>query len=390
MVKLLIAITAAVTLYGIDFETFENRALQISPDIESAKLQKDIALLEKEIALRYENPSVEAEIGSFDADPDGRHYGWRLGVSQPFRVTGVQKDLKRYGETLTDLAEAEYKKGRAAFKAALRRQYTEYVAAVYYKRLQKEEIELAKRLESIADERLRGGGGTKAALMQASLERISAQNGLIEYERQVLQRYFELLNLAGTAEKPDLEARFLYPMDNGGAKSAPASPDIAVAEKEAELLLAEAAAKSRVVKGYRLMGELEREPDQSIVRIGAAMDIPLFNRTNQEYRIAKIRAKQSALKKERLAKSQEIRLLSLQNQLKMLKKRYEALQSRLEKERQLLLLFEEGYRMAQSSLLDLIRTKNSLIETRRQLLKTIYLGNIYRIEIDYLKGKYDE
>ncbi|WP_457594285.1 TolC family protein [Hydrogenimonas sp.] len=387
MVKIFLAIIAATALYAVDFKTFEAEALKRSPDIASARLQSDIALLQKEIALRYENPEIEAEVSSFSPDNRKRQSGWRFGVSQPFRLFGLQKDLENYGDSLTLLAKAEYERSRAGFVAALRRGYTDYVMANSFKRLLEEEIALAERVEAIAKERFKSGGGTKAAVMQASLEKISAQSRLIELEREITQRYFRLLNIAGIPEGCDLEAKFLYGMESGTPSKKLSSPDLAAAKKRETLLLAEAETKSRRIKSYRLVGEVEKEPDQSIGRIGLAFDLPLFNRSNQEYRVAKIRAKQAALQRERIEMNQRIRFASLAKQLEILKKRYSALQSQLEKERQLLTLFEEGYRVAQSSLLDLIRTKNALIETRRQLLQTRYLSNLYKIETEYLKGK---
>jgi len=111
------------------------------------------------------------------------------------------------------------------------------------------------------------------------------------------------------------------------------------------------------VKSYTLFGEIENEPDQSIGRVGIALDLPLFNRSNQEYRLAEIRAKQAALHTKRVETGQRIRIESLLKQLDILQKRYSALKEQQSRERELLSLFEEGYRMAQSSLLDLIRTK---------------------------------
>ncbi len=389
MTRIMIMIAAAVTLYGVDYKTFESKAMQRSPEILSAKLQSDIAVLEKDLALRYENPILEVEVGRYAPDDRKSEYGSRLGISQPFRVFGLQRDIKEYGENLVKFAKAGYKRDRAAFSATLRRKYTDYVLAVYEKRLLQEEIELAKRVEAIAKERYESGGGTKASLMQASVEKISAKNRLLEYEREVTSRYFGLLNLAGIPEQIELEAAFLYRVDSISVKRA-SSPDIETAKAKEALLFSKAKTKSRRVESYTVTGEIENEPEQSIGRIGVSLELPLFNRTNQEYRIAEIKARQAALQRERLQISQRTRLASLTRQLGILKQRYDALHSQLDKEEQLLTLFEEGYKMARSSLLDLIKTKNSLIETRRQLLETLYLANIYQIEIDYLKGKNDE
>lgn len=387
MSRVFIVILTAVSLYGVDYMEFEVKAIQNSPEIASAKLQSDAAEIRGEIALRYMNPEIEAEISSFSPDSGNGEEGWRLGVSQPFRVLGLQDDLKSYADSLNLLAKAEYEKSLEGFRAALRRRYTDYVMAVQTKRLLKEEITLSKRLESIAKERFTSGGGTKAALLQASLELIGARNRLIEAEREITSRYYALLSFAGLDRTPRLDAEFIYGVRepekvDGGINS----PDLALAESRQRLLSAEAETKSRRLKSYTLFTEIENEPDQSIGRVGIALDIPLFNRSNQEYRLAEIRAKQAALFVKRVETSQRFRLESLLRELDILEKKYAALKEQRSRERELLTLFEEGYRMAQSSLLDLIRTKNALIETNRSILQTRYLVNLYKIEIEYLKG----
>ncbi len=388
MSRVFIVILTAISLFGADYREFELKAIQNSPEIASAKLQSDVAEIRGEIALRYMNPEIEAEISSFSPESGSREEGWRFGVSQPFRIFGLQDDLKSYADSLNILAKAEYEKSLAGFKAALRRRYIDYVMAVRTKRLLEEEVVLSKRLESIAKERFRSGGGTKAALLQASLELIDAKNRLIEADREITERYYALLSFAGVTQTPELDAEFLYSIRAPKkVESGIKSPDLALAQKRQRMLAAEAETNSRRLKSYTLFTEIENEPDQSIGRVGIALDVPLFNRTNQEYRLAKIRAKQAALHAKRVETTQRIRLESLLRQIETLKKKYSELKEQQSRERELLALFEEGYRMAQSSLLDLIRTKNALIETNRSILETRYLANLYKIEIEYLKGK---
>ncbi|BBG65319.1 heavy metal RND efflux outer membrane protein, CzcC family [Hydrogenimonas sp.] len=387
MSRVFIVMLTAISLFGADYREFEKRALQSSPEIASARLQSDASRVRGEILTRYENPEIEAEISSFSPDNGSRENGWRFGVSQSFRLFGLQDDLKEYAKSLELYAKTGYEKSRSGFIAALRRGYTDYVMALYTKELIEEEISISKRLESIARERFESGGGTKAALMQASLELQSAENRLLEAKRAVTERYYRLVAFAGITERIELDAQFLYSIPDRAEKESPLeSPDLKLARTNERLLAAEAETQSRRVKSYNLFGEIEDEPDQSIGRIGIALDLPLFNRSNQEYRLAKIRAKQAALQRKRVEIGQRARLESLMRQVEILKKRYTALKEQERREKELLALFEEGYKMAQSSLLDLLRTKNSLIETEREILKTRYLTNLYKIETEYLKG----
>jgi len=114
MSRVFIVILTAISLFGADYREFEVKAIQNSPEIASARLQSGAAEIEGEIALRYMNPQIEAEIGSFSPENGSREEGWRLGVSQPFRIFGLQDDLKRYAESLYLLADAEYEKSRGS------------------------------------------------------------------------------------------------------------------------------------------------------------------------------------------------------------------------------------------------------------------------------------
>jgi len=145
--------------------------------------------------------------------------------------------------------------------------------------------------------------------------------------------------------------------------------------------------QNKKLKTFKLLTAYEDDIDQSIVTFGVGVDIPLFNQNLEEYQLAKIKAEQTRLKEMQLKSSIELRLKSLNDQLAMLKKEYDELKKRASKEQELLSLFEEGFRLAQSSLLDIIQTQKSLIDTKRKLLEIEYLTNIYHIEIDYLKGR---
>ncbi len=386
MSRVFVVILTAISLFGADYMEFEKMAIQNSPQIASIKLQSKVYKLEGEIFTRYKNPEMEAEISSFSPDNASRENGWRLGLSQSFRVFGLQEDLNEYAKSLELLARSEYEKSRSSFVAALRRGYTHYVMAIHTKELIEEEIAISRRLVSIAKERYENGGGTKAALMQSTLELQKAENRLLEAQRAITKRYYNLLAFAGVSEHIKIEGSFLYDIKCQKEKIELESPDIKLAKSKKRLLAAKAETHSRRVKSYTLLAEVENEPDQSIGRIGMALDLPLFNRSNQEYRLAKIRAKQAALKAKKVETAQRLRLESLTLELEILKKRYAVLKEQELKEQELLALFEEGYKMAQSSLLDLLRTKNGLIETERKLLQTIYLTNLYKIEIEYLKG----
>ena len=64
-----------------------------------------------------------------------------------------------------------------------------------------------------------------------------------------------------------------------------------------------------------------------------------------------------------------------------------SLKHRITEQKELQALFEEGYRLAKSSLLELIAAQKSLIQSQKEQEEARYLESLYRLEIDYLQGK---
>ncbi|WP_201352729.1 TolC family protein [Hydrogenimonas urashimensis] len=376
-----------VSLMAQDYRTFEKEVLEKAPQIEALRLETDVAKLQGQKRLLYGNPSLEIEGSRFDADEGGSDNGWRAAIAQPLRVLGLGSDLQAYADALENIAKTGLKQGIAGLKVSLRTRYSDYVLAVRQKALIQEAIALARRLETIAKTRYEEGGGTKARLMQATLERMEAESKLLEQERRIQARYYALLAAAQTVEKPEIEVAFLYPISRSTVNATPSNPALERIEAEAKRFDAEAKIEDRSIKTWQIFTEYDKEPDQSIARLGVGVDLPLFNRNTQSRQIASIRARQKKLEAVRLRRTQRQQIASLQRQLTTLTKRYEALRNQLKKQETLLALFTEGYRTDQISLLDLIQTQKGLIATKTRMLQTEYLANLYHIQIDYLQGR---
>ena len=384
----LIIFLYAVASFAIDYIEFEKIVIKNSPSIDAKRLEKSASKLKKRIKLRYDNPSIEGEISSFNINNEGHESGWRIEVSQSIRTFGFEEDLKKYANTITILAKKGYENSRSNFIAKLRQYYTKYVKAVRTKKILNEEIAIYKRLESITKARFENGADSRSKYMQASLQRIAAETKLIEIEREIVARYYDLISITGLSETILLDTKFIYPVktvhiDDTDVKNAKLDT-LEILKKQYE---AEAKMQNRNFKTYRIFAAYEDDIDQSIVTFGVEIDLPLFNQNKEEYQLAKIKAQQANLKKLQLKNSQQKQLESFIHQIAILKKEYIALKKRALKEQELMALFEEGYRTAQSSLLDLIQTQYSLIDTKRRMLEIEYLVNLYHIQIDYLKGR---
>ena len=388
MKKILLLCLSAWTLIAGDYMSFEKRVLENSPRLKALRMEVDAAKIEGEIALRYANPELEAEASRYDMDRGGDDNGWRLSLAQPMRMIGLGDDLKRFADLLRLGAEAGVADEKSDFIVQLRSAYLEWVKAHRTAGLAQEEIILAKRLAHIAEERFKEGAGTRAQVMQARLEADDARMKRLEAQQRSEESYGKLLALTGMRESFRLDPQFLYPLESITATGdISANSRVKRRETEGKLLEADAKRNDYALKEWKLGAEYEEEPDQSITRLNIGIELPFFNANREERRLALLRAEQKKLEAKRLKASLQTRMESLARRYEQLLKLHAGMKERIDRQEALLRLFEEGYRTAKTSLLDLIATKNGLIDSRRRLLDIEYRANLYRLQIDYLQGR---
>ena len=139
-----------------------------------------------------------------------------------------------------------------------------------------------------------------------------------------------------------------------------------------------------------LVGEYEKEPDQDIFRFGASIPLAFFNTKRQEKRIATLEASRS----EMLTQNAQIQLTI---ELKRLDYESEALHNLqiidediLESEKELLSMYEDGYKIANVNLLALQDAKRRLIETKERLIRIKIELDRNAIIYNYLQGTYND
>jgi outer membrane protein TolC len=135
---------------------------------------------------------------------------------------------------------------------------------------------------------------------------------------------------------------------------------------------------------------MEKEPDQSIIRLGISVALPLHHDRSQERTLAKLKIQQMKLDNAQLSldiRSQKKMLAASINELSV---QYHTLQI-LQKEQQgLTTLLKEGYEIAQGSLFELMNEKNRLLQTQKALLQTQKMINDQKTELRFLQGNYND
>ncbi len=384
-IGLLISIPLSINMFGMDFEKFKDKALKETTILKSASLNIEISKKESQIMLQYENPSLEIERGYFEDEN-----GWRVAFSQSLRNPSLGVDLESLRRAKEEESKIDYMFLRAKFLKNLEILYSEYVYQKKLELLIQEEINLASRMERITKERLVNGVGTKAQSMMATLEKEDIQNRLIEQKLSVKKRYFALLSLSNIVDNIDLDAEFIYDVSQNIDSKIYNNPSLLKGKKEVDKFEKEVKTFDHKIKSIELFGELEKEPDQDVKRVGVSISIPLFNLNSKEAQLSKIRATKSKLMVKELKIRQQLEIKNLLFSISNLKSQYTLNKTQYLKLNKLLALFEEGYKISKGSLLELIDIKNRVIQKRKKLFQIQKEINLKQIQLNFIQGKYND
>jgi len=129
---------------------------------------------------------------------------------------------------------------------------------------------------------------------------------------------------------------------------------------------------------------------QSIARVGINIPLAVFNTKKEEKRIAQLQAKQSKYLIQNQKTVLSYKLTQLQKELQILNGVLHSTQELYVSQKELLLMYEDGYKIANIKLIELQNIKNQMIQTKE---KEINLQNKINSDIvlyNYATGEYNE
>lgn len=391
MKKIILIFTASsLTLFGMSYSQFKQSVIRNSKILQSNHLSLSSTEQQNAILLRPENPSLYLEASRFNPDAGDNRYGYKAIYSQPIRTGGFYGALTQKAQAQQILQQAFVSEGRAGFLKELEHLYTEYVYQNRLYTLLQKNYKISQRIAAIANERYKSGAESRAQYIQAKTEAMLVKTEILSARQESKTIYYQMLGLAGLNKNVSLQKKFIYPVSEKVSSRSYSSPLSKVLSAKRERFAAEVEANDRTFKSFSLLGELEKEPDQSIARIGISMPIPFFNQNREEKALATIKMRQAELDKEQLDRNEAMQRRSFSNAIHELNLQYHELKALEKEQKKLLGLFEEGYRISKGSLLDLMITRGRLVSTQKRLIKTQKMVNDQRIQLNYLQGKYND
>ena len=386
----ILSLCLGLSLFGMDYQRFKAEVLQHSKILKAQNLSLQMQEEENRMLLRSANPELGLEMGGYDQELGGTDLGYAANIRQRIRTGTYMQGLKMQAKASQLLTKAYTVQGRAGYLKTLEKLYTEYVYESRMFKLLTREQKLLQRVAGMVRARYRSGSDTKVSYLQAKSEAsaLSAQIFTARAKKEALYR--QLLSIASLEKRVVLDASFIYPVALPEIKSDKPTPKQQLLQAKEKLYESEYAKYKNSFQSYSIVGGVEEEPDQMIGRVGVDIPLVLFNRQKEERSLAKLKMHQAKLRNEQLAIETEAQKRIHLNTIKALVIQYRALKRLQREQQELVTLLEEGYKIAKSSIFNLMRAKNKLIETRKALLKTQKEINEQTIALRFLEGAYND
>ena len=387
---LMLFFTFSLTLFGMSYAKFKEHTLKHSKVLQSQKLSLQVTQQENNILLRTANPTLNLEASRFDEDIGNNSFGYSVSASQSIRtgsyMNGVQD--KTYASTL--LRKAFVTQGKAGYIKALEGLYTDYVYQNKMLSLLQQEYKLSDKVTNMVKERYQNGSDNKVSYLQAKTETLALKTQMYTIKQQVSTRYYQLLAVAGFRKKVSLEKRFIYTVSSKTKSSSKLSPRQQILHAKEKLYQSDLSMNQSSFQNYDVYAGMEKEPDQSILRLGVNIPLSIHNDRSEERMLAKLQGQQTKLDSEQLSLNVYSQKQMLKASIRELSAQYNALKMLQKEQHELTSLLQEGYKIAQGSLFEMMSAKNKLIQTKKALIQTQKIINDQKIELRFLQGDYND
>ncbi len=390
MKTLVIFITFTLTLFGMSYEQFKRHTLKNSKILKRQTLSLQGTQVENAILLRTSNPVLNLEAARFNEEIGDKGFGYTVAALQTIRTGSYMNGLQDKVNASSLLSQAFMTQGRAGYIKTLEELYTQYVYQNKMLALLQQEYRLSNQVTKMVKERFESGSENKVAYLQARTESLTLKTHMYTTRQQQSALYYQLLALAGFSKKVSLEKRFIYSILSRTKNSSKPSPQEEIIRAKEKLYRSDYSMNQSSFQNYDLYAGMEKEPYQSILRVGLNIPLSFHNDRSEERMLAKLKMQQTVLESEQLSITTRSQKQMYKASIRELSEQYHALKTLQKEQQELTGLLQEGYTLAKGSLFQLMTAKNKLIQTRKALLQTQKMINHQKIALRFLQGDYND
>lgn len=388
MKKSILGLSLVTILHAQSYEDLLNRAIENSAVLHNSKQQIEYSTLEGEINTRLANPNIELEVANFSSGEflGDSSVGMRTGITQEIMLPWVKDKKQKLTQREVTLSQANHSLNKLAFIYQFNRYYSFYKKSVEKERLGDESIALSTEIFRIANERFKAGGIAKHELLQAKIEQHNAVTKQKELELQTLKAKNRLLLYANLDTSVSIDTNHQF----GVLKKNSLHPILEVTKAKEEVANSSLQIAQNSIEGIEFYSEIEREPDQDIIRFGLSLPLAISHTKAEEKQLAKIELQRQKFTFQAQEKSLRLELEQLKKEIVLDQEMIEHYETVLKEQQELLKIYEQGYRIAKVNLLKLNTLKQTLLSNKEQRLEHQFMIEEKQIKIAYLKGADNE
>mgnify|MGYP002641413786 CR=1 FL=1 len=383
---ILVSLCVYSVLHATNFSEFLELAKSSNPELQNASVSVKQSYMDKQQQLNYKNPTLELGVSRFEPDIGTSELGPNISISQPVRLFGIADDKEKYGNSKIDVLKSQEQLSYAQFTYMISLGYLKHIAVSKELELSKESNILAKKIYDISTAMYESGVISRGEYLQTKVAYNTSKSALHETNFQYKRNYYELLSSANITEEIEVDLNHIFDLKNDKSLN----PEIDFLNKNVLQEQNKVAVDSNVIEWMELSAEYESEPDEDIYRIGLSIPLAVFNTNKELEQIAKLEVQKQNTLVNAKRKQVDFELGQLYHELTELDVLKDGYIKLVQEEEELLEMFEESYKIAKVNLLALQKIKNSLINTKRNLLKAEMLKQQNILKINYLQGAINE
>ena len=384
-----IPLLTTLTLCAQDFESFKEDALQNSPYLQANSLKVQSAQAVSKITTRYKNPTLGLEASQFSQNGAGSNEsGFRVEFTQPLRLWGVGDDRENLAQSQQQSAKTSVSLSRAAFIRKLSLRFVDYKRLVTLKNLALEELAISQKIAAISQARFENGTIARVKYLQAKLDVKRINNSVDTLALAKTDAYYSLLAFAGLKQQRAIGTDYSFTLKKDDKTLS--SPELAFLAAEKKVATAKAELNANKLEWVNMRAEFEKEPDQDIYRVGVNIPLVVFNTKKEEKQIAKLQAQTKAFLYEQKESANNFTLKKIARLIEKLTALQKSTQELQASQNELLLMYEDGYKIANINLVELQLIKNQMISTKEKLIEIQTQKEKNIIGYNYLTGAYNE
>ena len=384
-----IPLLTTLTLCAQDFENFKEDALQNSPYLQANSLKVQSAQAVSKITTRYKNPTLGLEASQFSQNGvSSNKSGYRVELTQPLRLWGVGDDRENLAQSQQQSAQTSVSLSRAAFIRNLSLRFVAYKRLVTLKDLALEELAISQKIAAISKARFENGTIARVKYLQAKLDVKRINNSVDTLDLTKTDAYYNLLAFAGLKQQRAIGTDYSFTLQKDNKTMS--SPELAFLAAEKKVATAKAELNANKLEWVNMRAEFEKEPDQDIYRVGVNIPLVVFNTKKEEKQIAKLQAQTKAFLYEQKESANNFTLKKIVRLIEKLTALQKSTQELQASQNALLLMYEDGYKIANINLIELQLIKNQMISTKEKLIEIQTQKEKNIIGYNYLTGAYNE